>query len=157
VGGVRPDDVVWDPFAGSGMELAERALLGPYTKLYGTDIDPSALARARENLTAAGVTRFQLTLADARAHRLPTQPTLVLTNPPYGKRVRPGSDVVALLDAMLANAATQLLPQGRIAWITPEPPRTDAAAVRRGLTVSSRRSVDVGGVRAELQVLRRSR
>jgi predicted RNA methylase len=153
VSGVRPDDVVWDPFAGSGMELAERAVLGPYARLYGTDLDPSSLARARENLAAAGVTRFELAVADARTYRLPVAPTLVLTNPPYGKRVRSGGDIVALLDRTLANVAAQLRPEGRVVWITPEPTRTDAAAKRRGLAVSSRRSVDVGGVSAELQVL----
>jgi predicted RNA methylase len=152
-GGVREDDVVWDPFAGSGMELAERALLGPYAELYGTDVDSSSLARARDNLAAADVTRFELSVADARTYRLPVAPTLVLTNPPYGKRVRSGADVVALLDATLANVATQLRPEGRVVWITPEPARTDAAAKRHRLVVSSRRSVDVGGVRAELQVL----
>jgi predicted RNA methylase len=160
-GGARGDDVVWDPFAGSGMELAERALFGPYATLYGTDLDSASLARARENLAAAGVSRFELAVADARNFRLPVAPTLVLTNPPYGKRIRAGGDVVALLDATLANVAAQLRPDGRLVWITPFPERTDAAAKRYGLVVSSRRSVDVGGVRAELQVVhaagRRSR
>ena len=119
--GARPDDVVWDPFTGSAMELVERALLGPYASLHGTDTDASAIERARENLEAAGVSRFELKVADARTFRLPTAPTLVITNPPYGKRVRSGGDIGALLEATLANVASQLRPHGRLVWITPRP------------------------------------
>src|SRR5205823_12588543 len=63
-GGVRADDVVWDPFVGSAMELIERARLGPYGALYGTDTDAGALARARDNVGAAGVARRELLLGD---------------------------------------------------------------------------------------------
>ncbi|HVW26151.1 MAG TPA: HEAT repeat domain-containing protein [Polyangiaceae bacterium] len=155
-GGVRANDVVWDPFAGSAMELVERALLGRYEKLYGSDSEPAALARAKENLAAAGVERYELLAADARTLRLPVPPTLVVTNPPYGKRVRGEGDVIALLDATLGNIASQLTADGRVVWVTPNPSRTDLAAKRHGLVVSSRRSVDVGGIRAELQILIRA-
>ena len=53
--GARPDDIVWDPFVGSGAEPVERALAGRYLSLWGSDLDAGALAAARENLDAAGV------------------------------------------------------------------------------------------------------
>jgi precorrin-6B methylase 2 len=151
--GVRADDVVWDPFAGSATELVERAYLGPYSRLYGTDAEPSALERARENLTAAKVERWELAEGDARTVRLPVAPSLVLTNPPYGKRVRTPGTVSALLDATLANVAAQLRPGGRVVWVSPEPAATARAAARHGFSLSVGRPVDVGGIRAELQVL----
>jgi len=54
VAGVQPNDVVWDPFVGSGLELIERALLGPYRGLYGTDIERPALDAAREKCQTRG-------------------------------------------------------------------------------------------------------
>ncbi len=152
--GVRADDVVWDPFAGSATELVERARLGSYSRLYGTDVDAASLERARENLSAAAVERWELHEGDARTFRLPVAPTLVVTNPPYGKRVRTAGAVGALLDATLANIAAQLRPGGRIVWVSPEPAVTARAAARYGLVPSLARPVDVGGIRAELQVLR---
>ena len=43
VAGVRADDIVWDPFVGSAVELVERALAGPWAELHGSDRDPEAL------------------------------------------------------------------------------------------------------------------
>src|SRR5262249_44563297 len=50
LGGVKANDVVWDPFVGSGLELIERARLGPFKQLHGTDLDPRAIEVARANL-----------------------------------------------------------------------------------------------------------
>ena len=47
VAGVVKDDVIWDPFVGAGGELVERSLLGPYARMFGTDIAPEALSAAR--------------------------------------------------------------------------------------------------------------
>lgn len=59
------DDVVWDPFAGAGAELIERARLGPYARLLGTDVDPEATAAARANLERAGIENAAIEEADA--------------------------------------------------------------------------------------------
>ena len=67
--GARSDDVVWDPFVGSGLELVERGLLGPYVRLLGTDLDLRALEVARSNLTQAKLAAFELTQANALEHR----------------------------------------------------------------------------------------
>jgi 23S rRNA G2445 N2-methylase RlmL len=154
VAGVRSDDVVWDPFVGSGGELVERALLGPYAALHGTDTDPAALAAARQNLEAAGVTDAELHQADARTHAL-SAVTLIITNPPMGRRVARG-DVGPLLDAFLAHAVRTLAPGGRLVWISPLPERTLAAGRSLGLRSEMRRVVDLGGFTGELQRFSRS-
>jgi tRNA G10 N-methylase Trm11 len=153
VGEARPDDVVWDPFAGSGIELCERALLGPYARLIGTDTDEGALALARENLIAARVKQFELAVADARTYTPPAPPTLIVTNPPFGRRVLHLSDLPDLFSGFLRNASRVLAPSGRIVWMSPDGERTAELASREGLTVRSRRDVDVGGIRAEMQEL----
>jgi predicted RNA methylase len=153
VAGARPDDVVWDPFAGSGIELCERALLGPYARLIGTDTDEAALELARENLTAASAKRFELVTADARTYTPSVPPTLIVTNPPFGRRVLHRDDLPELFAAFLRNAARVLDPSGRVVWMSPDGKRTAELAAREGLTVRSRRDVDVGGIRAEMQEL----
>ena len=149
VAGVRDDDVVWDPFAGSGAELVERALLGPYRTLVGGDIDAQALEVARENLAAAGLTA-RLEERDVLA-AAPEGVTLVITNPPMGRRAARSPGLDALLDRFVGHAAAALAPGGRLVWLAPWPQRSRAAATRAGLVLDGARQVDMGGFDAELQ------
>ncbi|MSP16467.1 MAG: hypothetical protein EXR73_07650 [Myxococcales bacterium] len=148
--GVRARDVVWDPFVGSGSELIERARLGPYAALIGSDLDPRALVAARENLAAAGVAAT-LDVADACAHA-PAGVTLIITNPPMGRRVHRG-DIGPLLDAFVDHVARVLVPGGRMAWLSPVPRRTRERALLVGLRFSVAHRVDMGGFDAEFQLL----
>jgi len=157
VAGVRIDDVVWDPFVGAGAELVERALLGRYDEMFGTDTDPDALAAARANLKSAKVARVQLARADARQFAPRKPVTLVITNPPMGRRVPTDGRTSDLLTSVLRHAADVMAPGGRFVWMSPLPARTVETARRLGFVVRERRSVDMGGFDAELQafVLRR--
>ena len=108
VGGARNHDVVWDPFVGSGMELVERARMGPYESLFGTDTSESALVAAMQNFESAGgrtlepgespdpngqrLERFSLEKSDA-LHARPSGVTLIVTNPPMGRRVTRGESL----------------------------------------------------------------
>jgi 23S rRNA G2445 N2-methylase RlmL len=149
VAGAREDDVVWDPFVGSAAELIERALLGPYRSLLGTDVDERALSAARENLAAARVTA-RLEKADALVHA-PGPVTLVVTNPPMGRRVSRATGLAESLDRFVAHAASVLVPGGRLAWIAPWPKRARAAGTRAGLSLEWACTVDMGGFDAEMQ------
>jgi 23S rRNA G2445 N2-methylase RlmL len=148
--GVRADDVIWDPFVGSGTELCERHLAGPYERLIGTDRDASALAIARDNLLAAGASDAELVRADALTFD-PGGVTLVLTNPPMGRRVLRGVDLGALLERFVAHVALVLETDGRFVWISPLPGRTRLVAERAGLTTTFQQEVDMGGFFAEIQ------
>lgn len=151
VGGAREGDVVWDPFVGSGLELAERARLGPFAKLVGTDVDPRALAVARANLESAGVRGFELVQADARSFRPAPPPTLVVTNPPMGRRLVHRRELGALYRAVIRNVATALVPGGRFVWMSPVGDATVQLAERTRLRTRERTLVDMGGFDAELQ------
>lgn len=140
-------DRVWDPFCGSGVELVERARRGAVRSLLGTDIDPEALAAARTNLAAAGVTA-DLAIADARTHA-PGPVDLIVTNPPLGSRVH--VDAGALLVEALPNLVKALAPRGRIVWITPAHRKTTPAALALGLELGRSLPVDLGGVRGRLE------
>jgi 23S rRNA G2445 N2-methylase RlmL len=149
VAGARDDDVVWDPFVGSAGELIERARAGPYAALRGSDIDPRALAAARENVDAAGVVAH-LELADALTSG-PPGVTLVITNPPMGRRASRIPSLAETLDRFVAHAASVLVAGGRLVWIAPWPQRSRAAAARAGLVLDWSRIVDMGGFDAEMQ------
>jgi 23S rRNA G2445 N2-methylase RlmL len=146
----RDDDVVWDPFAGAGAELVERARLGPYARLVGTDVDPGAVAAARANLARAGVTRATIEEADASLFT-PKNVTLILTNPPMGRRVQRGTHA-DLLERFVRHAADVLIPGGALVWLVPEPRPIRERAEAVGLLVNRAFSVDMGGFSAELVV-----
>ena len=150
VAGVRVNDVVWDPFAGSGVELIERARLGPFRELHGTDLDARALSAARENVARAGLAGVRFELADARDHRVPGL-TLVVTNPPMGRRVLRARGLSDVLCQVVRNVAGQLSAGGRMVWLTPFADATARAANGAGLWVERLSSVDRGGFNAELQ------
>lgn len=149
VAGAQSDDVVWDPFVGSAAELIERSLAGDYLRLLGSDIDPRALGAARANLEAAGIAA-SVEQGDA-LDLAPAGVTLVITNPPMGRRASRVSQWTDTLDRFIGHAASVLVPGGRLVWMAPNPTRARAAAARAGLTLASARRVDMGGFDAELQ------
>ncbi len=149
LGGVEKDDVVWDPFTGSGLELVERGLLGPHARLVGSDLDAKALATARANLTAAGLERFELVEADALTYA-PEGVSLIITNPPMGRRVARG-DVGPLLTDFLHHAGKLLRPGGRLVWISPLPRVTQSSARVAGFMCRRSGPLDMGGFTAQIE------
>ncbi len=154
VAGVREDDIVWDPFVGSGLELIERGLLGPYRELHGTDLESAALDAARVNAGNAGL-ELRLSQADARRHRV-RNVSLIISNPPMGRRVARDGMLSPLLDSFLSNAVGCLAPGGRLVWLSPLADQTAATARRLGLSVTRYEPVDLGGFTAELQRFERA-
>ncbi len=143
-------DIVWDPFVGAGAELVERARLGPCARLIGTDIEAAAVDAARSNLERAGVTNATVERADASAYA-PEGVTLIITNPPMGRRVHRGTHA-DLLERFVSHAARVLVPGGALVWLVPEPRRIRERAASAGLEVERAFSVDMGGFSAELGV-----
>lgn len=147
-----PHEVVFDPFTGSGTELVECLRLAPTARAFGTDLDPRALEVARENLAAAGFANDRIVLARDDATRfVPSlRPTLVVSNPPMGRRVHRG-DVGPLLEATLAHVATVCAPSACLVWLSPLPRRTEAAAYALGMRLERAFAVDLGGFDARLE------
>jgi 23S rRNA G2445 N2-methylase RlmL len=145
-------DVVWDPFVGAGAELVERAYLGPYARLLGTDTDARAAAAARANLSRASVANATIEVTDACTYT-PRGVTLILTNPPMGRRLHRGSHR-ELLERFVRHAAKILAPGGALVWTAPDV-RVRALAVAAGLALDRSWTVDMGGFTAELCVHRK--
>ena len=77
--------------------------------------------------------------------------SLILTNPPMGRRVQKQGELGPFLDRFVAHAATALIPGGRLVWISPQPGKTRARARAAGLDIQSVQKVDMGGFTAEIQ------
>jgi 23S rRNA G2445 N2-methylase RlmL len=150
----RADDVVWDPFAGAGAELVERARLGPYARLVGTDLDPKAVRAARTNLANAGVKGALIEEADALSFVLQPGPSLIVSNPPMGRRVQRGTHK-DVLERFVDRAAQVLVPGGHLVWTMPELRKFDMRASRAGLTLERSWTIDMGGFEADLAVYRK--
>ncbi len=88
---------------------------------------------------------------DARSPA-PAGTTLILTNPPMGRRVLDEADLEPLLSAVIMQAGRSLPKGGRLAWISPIADVTRARAQAAGLKAQLRRRIDMGGFSAELQV-----
>ncbi len=65
----------------------EKEYRGEY-RIFASDLDPKALAVAKENARKAGVAeQITFSQADARRLPLPKEPGVLITNPPYGDRM----------------------------------------------------------------------
>ncbi len=140
------NEVVWDPFCGSGLELIERTLLGGVRAIHGTDLNATAIAIARDNFAAARLPPVPANFVcrdfrDYAARILgPNSLTLVITNPPMGMRV-PVPDLRGLIDDLFETAATVLRTGGRLVLANP----ISIKKPHRSFQLLSRQTVDLGG------------
>jgi tRNA (guanine6-N2)-methyltransferase len=115
-----PDDIVLDPLCGAGTLLIERAMLGPYDRLIGGDIQGEAVAMAKRNARVAEVMASWRTW-DARELPLPDgSVTRILTNLPFGKQLSTRAEIPALYKALLGSFERVLAPAGLLVTLTSE-------------------------------------
>jgi len=152
--GLSDDEVIWDPFCGSGLELIERGLLGGVTSVHGTDLDSRAIEVARVNIEGAGLqkTKAEFTECDFRKASLaPGSISLIITNPPLGRRVRI-KDMQGLFADFYVAASRALRVGGRLVFVNPlrstEP--EDPTLVRE-----YQQTVDLGGFNCRLEMYRK--
>jgi 23S rRNA G2445 N2-methylase RlmL len=147
-------EIVWDPFCGSGLELIERARLGGVQSIYGTDLSPDAIAISRANIAAAKVKAVRLKLAccDFRDYAEveglgPKSVTLIITNPPMGRRIRV-PNLRGLFGDLFAVAATVLKPGGRLIFANP----LRIQPLDPSLQLKYRKVIDLGGFNCRLEM-----
>lgn len=151
--GPATGETVWDPFCGSGLELIERALLGGVKHLYGTDRSEEAIEITRGNLASAIAQppAATLTCCDFRDHAKlagirPGSLSLIVSNPPMGKRV-PVANLRFLIEDLFAAATVALRPGGRLVFANPLPIKPGG----HQLKLQYRQKVDLGGFHCHLE------
>jgi 23S rRNA G2445 N2-methylase RlmL len=152
--GPHPREVVWDPFCGSGLELVERALLGGVSSLHGTDLDPKSIAIARANISAAELSdiKSSFSACDFRDTEItPGSVTLMITNPPLGRRVRV-KDLHGLMADLFRVAARALAPGGRLVFANPLRLRPEDPSLK----LQYRQAIDMGGFECRLEMYRKN-
>ena len=153
--GPMEGEIVWDPFCGSGVELVERAMLGGVAELHGTDLSEDALSFAQANLTEAGLAAIpaKFECCDFRAYTAlrANSATLVISNPPMGRRV-PIPNIRGLYQDLLEHSARVLKPGGRL--IFPNPLKLDR--IPKSLKLISSQVVDLGGFECRLELYRKN-
>jgi tRNA G10 N-methylase Trm11 len=154
LGGRVENEIVWDPFCGSGLELIERALLGGVLQLHGTDRSAEAVGIARGNFEAAKIPAVQarFVCCDFREYEglKENAATLIVTNPPMGKRV-PIPNLHGLIMDLFSVAAKVLRPGGRLVFANP----VHIENPHRALKLQSRQVIDLGGFDCRLECYRK--
>lgn len=142
-------DVVWDPFCGSAQELIECVRLAKLAGVIATDVDAQATEVAQLNFKQAGLDAGLITVetCDFReASFAPERVSLIICNPPLGRRVRV-ADMKSLFDEIFKVANKRLQPGGRFVLLNPLKPDT----VSTRLSLESSQKVDVGGFDCRLE------
>ena len=152
--GRQPNEIVWDPFCGSGLELIETALLGDVKQVIGTDLSEKAIEVAKANWEAAGLSGVKSTFlaGDFRGYaEVPAlasgKVSLIISNPPLGRRVR-----VPNLHGLFADffriASATLRPGGRLIFVNPLRLENIDKTMRRDY----RQEVDLGGFDCKVEM-----
>lgn len=130
--GTRDDERVLNLMCGSGTLLVERLLAAPAAAAVGLDTADDALAAARDNLEAAGLTR-RARLVDADALDPSTWPDgtapadLLLADPPWGSLHGSHASAAQVHVGLLRAAHAAAAPGARLVVLTHEVKVMDAA------------------------------
>lgn len=151
--GEMNNEIVWDPFCGSGLELIECALRGGVKKIIGTDRSGEAIEVARANVASAleagvdadfGSCDFR-DYSDVEALR-PGGVTLMICNPPMGRRI-PIANLRGLIADLFEIAAEALAPGGRLVFANPIP----VSPQGNDLQLEFQQRVDLGGFYVQVE------
>jgi tRNA G10 N-methylase Trm11 len=147
------NEVIWDPFCGSGSELIESAMLGGVRRVYGTDLSAEAVGIAQVNFAAAKVESVPAKFICGDFREVASGQdlgagtvTLIITNPPMGMRV-PVADLRQLIKDLFSVAVAVLKPGGRLVLVNPLSMETPHPLLK----LQFQQKVDLGGFEGRME------
>ncbi|HEX3717173.1 MAG TPA: methyltransferase [Verrucomicrobiae bacterium] len=143
------NEVIWDPFCGSGSELIESAVLGGIRSVYGTDLSSEAPGIAQTNFAAAQLKSVPAKFICGDFRRIALggpAPTLIITNPPMGMRV-PVADLKQLIRDLFNVSVKVLKPDGRLVFVNP----ISNSSPHPLLKLQFQQKVDMGGFECRME------
>jgi tRNA (guanine6-N2)-methyltransferase len=148
------EDIVLDPMCGTGTILIERALIGRYAKLIGSDRDAAMLEAARENI-GPRYKPIELHPWDAAAIPLPDgSVSRVITNLPWGIRHGSHEENRRLYPRLLVEFQRLVRKDGAIVILTGETRLMNNVSARAGFRPEKILRVSILGARAAIYVWR---
>lgn len=159
-----PPGVVIDPFCGSGTIPIEAARYWPDATIVGIDRSAEVVEGARRNVAAESLeNRIHIRAGDALAlqDQVQTPPDLVVTNPPFGKRLGSGLDLVSFYGKLLLAVHGVLQESGWFVVLVLKPgPFSGAlqdvsAAGSVSFDVRHVRRVQVGGLHPRIFIMQK--
>lgn len=147
------DDVVLDPFCGTGTILIERAMMGRYQRLIGADSDRDAVAVARANIgprfKPIDLHQWDATAIPLADHSI----SAIVTNLPWGIRFGSHRENRHLYPRVLAEFFRLLAPGGRIVFLTGETRLVRELMANRTITPVRILPVSILGANAAIYVV----
>lgn len=132
--GLHKNELLLDPFCGTGGILLEAGLMG--NTVFGADIDPKMITGTKKNLLHWGINDFTIIKADI--NELPdqftssdsnynsengasVQPAAIVTEPPYGRATTTAGEPIESLLARAFRIFNKILkPNGRVVISLPD-------------------------------------
>ena len=153
LGAPGPGDRVVDPCCGAGTMLLEAGRRQPLARLAGTDVDAGALLVAGANAATSG-RRVDLLRGDAGRQPFRAGGAgVVLTNPPWSRRVPAAGALAAGLEPLWAELARVTAPAGRVVVVLEELEDHLQAIRAAGLEAALLQRVAVSGAWTTLGLL----
>jgi tRNA (guanine6-N2)-methyltransferase len=148
---------VLDPFCGGGTILVEAAARWPEVELFGSDLHVACAEGVARNLAFIGAKdRSSVKVGDARS-LVDVWPgerfDLMVTNPPFGKRLGREVDVESMYRSFLRAAATCAASDARLVVLALRRGAFNRALRDSGWTTRHVRIVELGGLYAGAFVL----
>ncbi|MBR4841328.1 MAG: RNA methyltransferase [Paludibacteraceae bacterium] len=113
-------------------------------KIYGSDIQPKAIAIAESNVKRAGVSRYvSLKVSPFQQLQAPTEKSMLVFNPPYGERLYADMDLFNMIGSKLKHDYTDME-----AWIITPPTE---ASEKIGLRPSEKYQLMNGAIECEFR------
>ncbi len=151
--GPMENEIVWDPFCGSGLELIESAMRGGVKHIFGTDRSEDAIQIAEANFAAALSGSVPVTFASCDFRDYSDVEglnergvSIVISNPPMGRRI-PISNLRGLIADFFEVAEEALVPGGCLVFANPLP----IAPCGSGLQLEFQQRVDLGGFDVQIE------